>query len=244
MARRWYFSVFALIGLFMLATQSMPALGENAPPMVEKHIFSPETAEKGTPLEDKKSPAVKQIERKIAFTGVILSPQGRRAMIREKIMRKGKGRTELYKEGDEIASMTLKKIGSNFIVLAGEGKDVKLMLYQGKKKRPAPPALPKVVKTPRTSAGSEFGSSSTTAGKKPVQNPAVQGSAQKPTGAIVRSSAKKPALAPSGKKSAPKPSNPFLEALKKAARKRRESGGATPSATNGFLEAIKGAQQQ
>jgi len=244
MTKIWCFFSFGLTGLFVLV--SLPAAGWcGQVPMVEKHIFSPEAVQKEAPLEDKKSPAAKRIEREIIFTGVIGSPGGRRAMMSEKSARAGKRQSELYKEGDEIRGMTLKKIGSNFIILAGEGNEVKLNLYQGEKIRPAPPALPKVAETPGTSAGSESGSSSAVAGQKPVKKPEVQGSSvQKPAGALVGSGPKKPTTGPSAKKAAPKPSNPFLEALKRAARERRESGTVRSSASNAFLEAIKGAQQQ
>lgn len=227
----------------MLVTRSVPAFDGKAPPMVEKHIFSPEKVEK-VPLEDKKSPAVKRIEREIMFTGVISSPEGRRVMLSDKVARPGKRQSELYKEGDEIKGMTIKKIGGNFIVLAGEGKDVRLNLYQGEKIRPAPPALPKVAATPETSAGSQAGSSSATAGEKPAQKPGVKGSAPKPAGALVRPGTEKPIPGPSAEKAAPRPSNPFLEALKKAARNRSESGAAPSSAGNAFLEAIKKAKEK
>jgi hypothetical protein len=246
MGRRWYFSVLALIGFLMLVTRSVLALDGKAPPMVEKHIFSPETDQK-VPLDDKKSPAVERIERQIIFTGVISSPEGRRVMLSEKVVRPGKRQSELYKEGDEIKGMTIKKIGSNFIILAGEGNDVKLNLYQGEKMRPAPPALPalpKVAATPGAAASGQSASSSEAAGKTPVQKPAVQGSDQKPTGALVRSGEKKPGPGPSEEKTAPRPSNPFLEALKRAARNARGNSGGASSASNEFLKAIRGAQQQ
>ncbi len=247
MSKAWFVFSCGLIGAFWLGTWPATVLCGQAP-MVEKHIFSPAADQKGTPLEDKKSPVVKQIEREIIFTGVIGSPQGRRAMLSEKVVRQGKRQPELYKEGDEIRGMTIKKIGSNFIVLAAKGKDVKLNLYQGTKMRPAPPALPAIAGTPVTSLGGQKASSSTVAGKKPVQpvqKSMTPGSARKPTGAQVDSGAKGQNPAPSAEKPAPKPSNPFLEALKRAARAGGASGGGAPSsATNSFLEAIRRAQQK
>jgi hypothetical protein len=243
MDRRWWF-ILTLIAFFPLVAEPLPSFGGSAPPMVEKHIFSPEEVEKESPLEDKKSPVVKQIEQEIIFTGVISTLGGRRAMLSEKAVRPGKTQPELYKEGDEIRGMTIKKIGSNFIILSGKGKDVKLNLYQGTKMRPAPPALPEIAKTPEAAAGGQSASSSAAPGNKPDQKPAVQGSAQKPIRAQVGSNAKRPNPAPSSEETAPTSSNPFLEALKKAARQGRMSGGTPSSADNGFLEAIKRAQQQ
>ena len=247
MDRRWCFCIPALVGLLALVAEPVPVFSGDAPPMVEKHIFSPEQVEKDPPLEDKKSPVVKQIEQQIMFTGVISSPQGRWAMLSEKVVRSGKTEPELhkvYKEGDEIEGMTIKKIGSNFIILSGKGKDVKLNLFQGTKVRPAPPALPEIAKTPEPAAGGHSTSSSAAAGKTPVQKPAVQGGARNPIRAQAGSTVKRPNPAPSAEKTAPTSSNPFLEALKKAAKRGRVSGQGSSSADNAFLEAIKRAQQQ
>jgi hypothetical protein len=213
-------SGFLFVCLLSLLTQSVPALGENAPPMVEKHIFSPETVRK-IPLEDKKSPVVKQIERQIVFTGVIISPDGRRAMMREKVVRGGKRHSEFYKEGDEINGMTIKQIGSNFIILTDQGKNVKLNLYQGAKVRPAPPAMPAVEKTPETAAGRQSESSPAVKEEKPGKRPTTQVNPPKPAGQPPRSGSIAPNPSRALRKNAPNPSNPFLEALRRAAEKNR-----------------------
>ena len=210
---------FMIVCLLLLLTQPVPARGENAPPMVEKHIFSPETGRK-IPLEDKKSPVVKQIEQQIIFTGVIISPDGRRAMMREKVTRGGKRQSELYKEGDEINGMTVRQIGSNFVILASQGKKVKLNLYQGAKVRPAPPAIPTVGERPETATGRQSESSPAVAGEEPGKRPAMQVNPPKPAERLSR-----PRAIPSNpslglRRNAPKPSNPFLEALRRAAEER------------------------
>lgn len=212
-------SGFVFICLVSLLTQSVPARGENAPPMVEKHIFSPETARR-IPLEDKKSPVVKQIEQQIIFTGVIISPAGRRAMMREKLVRGRKRESEFYKEGDEINGMTVKQIGSNFIILSGQGKNVKLNLYQGPKVRPAPPAMPRVGEASKTVAGRQSESSPAGEREKSGKRPAAQVSRPKQAGQL-----SSPRAIPSNpsrglRRNAPNSSNPFLEALKRAAKKR------------------------
>jgi hypothetical protein len=212
-------SGFLFVCLLSLLTQSVPALGENAPPMVEKHIFSPETVRK-IPLEDKKSPMVKKIEQQIVFTGVIISPDGRRAMMREKAVRGGGSQPELYKEGDEINGMTVKQIGSNFVILGGKGKNVKLNLYQGAKVRPAPPALPEVAETPEATTGRQAESSPAVAGEKPGKKSAAQVIPPKPAGQPPRSGSIAPNPSRALRRNAPNPSNPFLEALRRAARKR------------------------
>ncbi len=127
-----------------------PAYGQQ-PPMIEKHIFSPDTE---IPESPKKGESRKEmaLEREISFTGIIISPQGKRAMIKERARVRLKGtekqKSLLYKEGDEINGMTLKEIGTNYIVLLKDGKEVRLRLYRGDKKRPSPPREPALRKTP------------------------------------------------------------------------------------------------
>lgn len=140
----WNYLAYGLIGLLVLFSCAAPArAGQPQPPMVEKHMFSPALGTPGA-MKKKKSPMTGKLEREILFTGVIISPQGRRAMMRERMTPKGERQSILLKEGDEIRGMTIKKIGINFVVLAGEGEEVRLNLYQGEKKRPAPPALSRV----------------------------------------------------------------------------------------------------
>ncbi len=103
--------------------------------MVERHIFSPEPDMKGT----YKSPLALKLEKELMFTGVIISPKGKWAMIREKGSTKETEVSGLRKEGDEIQGMVIKEIGSNFLKLAGQGKEVRLNLYHEGKLRPAIP---------------------------------------------------------------------------------------------------------
>jgi hypothetical protein len=211
--------VCVCMGFILLPAQSVPALDGDVPPMVEKHIFSPDTVKKN-PLENKTSPVVKQIEQQIIFTGVIISAQGRRAMLREKAVRRGTTHSELYKEGDEINGMTIKKIGSNFIILAGKGKSVKLNLYQGTKVRPAPPAVVKVGEAPESAAGRQSESPSGMKKERPEKRPAVQASAPETAGRPSRSGSIPPNPSRSLNRNILDRSNPFLEAVRRAAGKR------------------------
>jgi hypothetical protein len=131
--KRIIFCLFFLGAFFELA-----ALAASSP-MVERHIFSPEPDGKGT----YKSPMEMKMEREFVFTGVIISPQGKWAMIREKESENSEEKTAgLHKEGDEIKGMTIREIGVNYLILSGEGKDVRMELYQGGKTRPPAPAEP------------------------------------------------------------------------------------------------------
>lgn len=136
----------AIIWVCSLAS---PCVAEDAP-MIEKHIFSPDQQVE-EPRKPGESPKTERLEREISFTGVIISPKGRLAMIKERrsfrTKDKGSNRSGLYKEGDEIDGMTLKEIGPNYIVLLREGKEVRIKLYKEGKKRPSPPAQPRLGKT-------------------------------------------------------------------------------------------------
>ncbi len=142
--------VATMLGLATVVLVGHSGRGQQ-PPMIEKHIFSPETEIPESPKKGE-SPKEKALEREISFTGVIISPQGKRAMIEERSRSRRRGtekqKSLLYKEGDEINGMTLKEIGSNYIVLLKDGKEVRLRLYRGDKKRPAPPRQPTMRKTP------------------------------------------------------------------------------------------------
>ncbi len=163
----------------------LSAFGASSP-MVERHIFSPEPDGKGS----HKSPMALKLEKQLMFTGVILSSQGKWAIIREKGQQKGEEVRGLRKEGDEIKGMVIKEIGGNFLILAGEGKEVRLNLYHEGKSRPAiaagsesPPVSAE--KPPKgTSAGSSKSRVSSTGAKSTspyaqAPKPSSRGSEQK-----------------------------------------------------------------
>jgi len=189
-----------IIQLSLILCLSCPlwALGASSP-MVERHIFSPEPDGKGS----HKSPMTLKLEKELMFTGVIISSQGKWAIIREKGKRKDEEVSGLRKEGDEIKGMVIKKIASNFLILAGEGKEVRLNLYHEGKPRPAMPA------------GSESPFVSTE--KIPKETP-VPSSKSKTTPSRIKSinprarASKTPTRAPQQKSSASPPkANPFQQ---------------------------------
>jgi len=167
--------------------------------MVEQHIFSPEPDFKGS----YKSPMSLKLEKELVFTGVIISPQGKWAMIREKGKKRSPEESGLHKEGDEIKGMVIKEISSNFLILSGKDKEVRLYLYHEGKQRPsAPPES----ETPPMSAAESPADASATASKskeKP-RNPFAE--AMKRT---IENSEKDDSTSPPGV-------NPFLEAIRKA----------------------------
>ena len=112
----------------------LAAMGASSP-MVERHIFSPEPGVTGS----HKSPLALKLEKELMFTGVIISSHGKWAMIREKGRKTDLEVSGRHKEGDEIKGMVIRKIGNNFLILAGEGKEVRLNLYHKGKPRPDMP---------------------------------------------------------------------------------------------------------
>jgi len=123
--------------LFLTLCLFLPlsAMGGSSP-MVERHIFLPEPDTTGS----YKSPLTLKLEKELMFTGVIISSHGKWAMIREKGRKTDRGVSGRHKEGDEVKGMVIRKIGNNFLILAGEGTEVRLSLYHEGKQRPAMPA--------------------------------------------------------------------------------------------------------
>jgi len=190
------FFLFLTLCLFF----PLSAMGASSP-MVERHIFSPEPGATGS----HKSPLALKLEKELMFTGVIISPHGKWAMIREKGKKPDVEVSGRLKEGDEIKRMVIRKIGNNFLILAGEGKEVRLNLYHEGKQRPA---MPPGSETPLTS-------------KDKMPSGASPASSESGTGAIadkrkssVPHESKMPARRPGEKTGASPPvKNPFLDAL-------------------------------
>lgn len=122
--------------LFLTLCLFLPlsAMGGSSP-MVERHIFLPEPDTTGS----YKSPLTLKLEKELMFTGVIISSHGKWAMIREKGKKTDRDVSGRHKEGDEVKGMVIRKIGNNFLILAGEGTQVRLSLYHEGKQRPAIP---------------------------------------------------------------------------------------------------------
>ncbi len=217
-------------------------------PMVEKHMFSPEPDLK----RSHKSPLALKLEKQVVFSGVIISSRGKWAMIREKRRKADSELRGLHKEGDEIYGMVIKEIGNNFLILAGEGKEVRLNLYHEGKQRPA--MLAEVA----TSSASDDNVSAkglppaskstvrkTVAKKSPFPLPQASGMPDlgsekrgrvKPSannsfpGAMPKEPAKRNAFPPTA--------SPFPQASGMPALGSDKKGSLKPSASNSFLDAM------
>jgi hypothetical protein len=115
-------------------------------PMVERHIFLPEIAaeqkEDMPVVSTGLSPA---LEKEIQFTGVMITPKGKTAIISENVKNNKVKQKQTLKEGEQIKGMTVKEIGPNYVVMVSKENSVRLDLYKGVKTRPAP--VPEPVNT-------------------------------------------------------------------------------------------------
>jgi hypothetical protein len=242
------------IGITLLLC--LPGFSMGASPMVERHIFAPEEQETAAAEAAKeKSPEVERLEREILFTGIINGPDGKKAMIREKVSARNKEaeKGSLLKEGDEIRGMTLKEIGRNYLVLAGPGGDVRLNLFQEGKERPAPPPEPKAAETQPIPPPPAVGAQQEGASEKPpiqavqpgqpqaVPRPGIQGqqASQRvpPTQAMTPGQEGQTPSSPGDTTSQP---NPFADALKRAQQQNATQG--RRNLVNPFLDAIRRSQ--
>jgi hypothetical protein len=171
--------------------------------MVERHIFSPEPDVTGS----HKSPFSLKLEQELMFTGVIISSHGKWAMIREKGKEPDVEVSGRLKEGDEIKGMAIRKIGNNFLILAGEGKEVRLNLYHEGKPRPA---MPPGSEPPLTSEDKR------PSGASPASSESDADTTTDKRKSSLPNESKMPARRPGEKTGATPPAkNPFLDALGK-----------------------------
>jgi hypothetical protein len=245
------FVLFMVITFGPLLAWALRTVHAEPSAMVEHHIFMPEEQAAARPeAANEKTPEVKKLERELLFTGIIIGPDGRRAMIREKPRHRGKEveNDSLLREGDEIHGMTLKHIGRNYLLLTGQGGDVRLNLFQEGKKRPPPPPEPKTAMPPVIAPG---GRQQGVGGVPPVQagRPAQPGRSQASVRTGIPGSAPQTSLPnqtitpgqgtqspgnPQGNKPA---RNPFAETPKRA--QQLNTGVSRRNVVNPFLEAIR-----
>ena len=216
------------IGLF-LSVSAGPVWADMSP-MAEKHIFTPDNAgdqkEEVLPKSGVVSPV---LEKEILFTGVLITPKGKSAILAENVKSDKAGIKHMLKQGDQIKGMTIQEIGSNFVLLSGkENTTVKMNLYKGAKTRPAPvlaevkpeaaaaantllapPVAPKTGKSPDV---------------QPQSMPAAEKELPSPFGGAGNSSKGK---APQ-EQSAEPPPNPFAEVLNKASNRNPTSTPTNP----------------
>ncbi len=245
--------MFLLLFLILLPSLIMAAAVEapkndSTPAMVRRHIFSPDDEKPADKAQGPRSEAAAKLEKEILFTGVIHSPQGKWAIIRPRNKSKREDASWRLSEGDEIKGYHVKEIGPNYIILVSKDKPVRLDLYRGSKKRPAPPAEPVVPLTPVPAAaavnqGQLGGAKSAIPGARPASG----SGAKAPL--VRRRSLRPPPAAASTKNAngensvAGQPSTSLADILKRARQNSNTQTGGLPP-TNPFSRIIQQRQEQ
>jgi len=102
------------------------------PPMVTKHLLVPES-------DGSKAAAGPAATSRITFTGVLVSPQGKKVLLETgSASQDGASPASWYTLGDAVGPYTLQEIGPNAVVLQGSGETLRLPLYGTEKNRPQP----------------------------------------------------------------------------------------------------------
>ncbi|WP_028323404.1 hypothetical protein [Desulfatirhabdium butyrativorans] len=147
------FRILVLTGILSVSA----SYGWTAPPMVQKHIFTPgPEAEENKPAQppaaEQKKPTIDpKLKTEIVFTGVVIGPKGKIALCREA---KDKNTKLQKREGDTILGLTVKRIEPNYMLLAdADGKEMRFNVYQSDRKRPDAPPVPQAAQAPPAQPG-------------------------------------------------------------------------------------------
>jgi hypothetical protein len=238
----------------VLAALPLAARAVEVPPMVEKHIFLPGPED----VAEVKSPQAERLEGELLFTGVIITPDGKKALVQEKAKgRRGVDQPAeggLLKEGDAINGFSIAEIGPNYLLLSGEDGELRLPLYGGGKNRPEAPPVPEPavvgggegVEQPQVNVAERAtpGVTGKPSGGQAQGAPADNGVAV--VGEKGSAEAKQGGDNPSGSAGQAGPpqrdvTNPLMEGLRRAQQSRGQAGGGTaaPSGPNPFLDIIR-----
>ncbi len=226
--------------VYTVVFAAVSAAAFTASPMLEKHIFMPRgSLDQMAMLPDNK------IKKELVFTGVVISGKSRYAFIKTRIKKKNSElKKSIYKEGDEILGSVVYKIFPNYIVLLNQGNKIKIKLYSGNKKRPAPPVYAarnvnkKIKNTKKSVTKKNLIRETGTLRRNPLIRKSINMTTKKqPTSLDAQIRAHERAK---GNNILSKSSNPFANALKKA----MQNNSYNTSGTNPFLEAIKRAQNK
>ncbi|SLM30363.1 exported hypothetical protein [Desulfamplus magnetovallimortis] len=227
-------------------------------PMVEKHLFSPDAdgenalVSKGIATSDDDNGPddllLKKIKQEIELTGIVISHESKKALVRYKKRGRKSEPASLYNSGDMIESYLLKDVFPNYIVVTHENRDIRLGLFQERTDRPEP--LPEPVENLSEGTALPSQKNGESQGAQPVANGTKSGtsagasSAQSNQQGLAPSSGTKPASA-----------NPFMKTIENAGNSDElpadnsavmdGDGGQAPSqGINPFLQAIQRARER
>ena len=212
-----------------------PILAEPVP-MVERHIFTPDVfagQKEEAPVAI--GAAGSALEKEILFTGVIITPKSKSAIITENTRNDKTKQKQVLKIGDQIKGMTIKEIGPNYVLIASKENSIRMNLYKGEKTRPAP-----VIENVKKETGPHA------VGPGNVLLPGMTAGAQQPGTAGIEAAGTPPNPMPGAtEKEAPSPfgggrddkssqgnpgsvPNPFADLLKKGAERNPSRQGNSP----------------
>ncbi|MBF0467622.1 MAG: hypothetical protein HQK61_01850 [Desulfamplus sp.] len=244
--------------------------------MATKHIFSPEPDitgvsnmknqdDKGNTGQQSIDVLLQKIKREIELTGIIITPESKKAMILYKGRGGSKQAAEVYSSGASIHDYTLKDIFPNYVVIAQDNLEIKLGLFKERNDRPQPPKEP----PPQNSTNNkEFteqqqpknkditnASENQMDGNSNAEIPANFNESAVPLPVNSQQNTSEPAKA--SQDGNPEVTNPFVEAMQNAAMRREAAGISEDAATNfnytdgnnnmdanPFLQAIKRARER
>ncbi|MFH0994556.1 MAG: hypothetical protein V1844_03545 [Pseudomonadota bacterium] len=132
--------ILTVMGLFTVFSVNVLCAG--SPAMIDRHIFTPDNTANEDVMPPVSAPAGAALEKELSFTGVLITPKGKQAIITENTKTEPRKQKQILKEGDQVKGMTIKEIGPNYVLLAGKESNTRLNLYKGAKPRPAPIAEP------------------------------------------------------------------------------------------------------
>lgn len=132
--------ILTVLGLFTVFSANVLCAG--APAMIDRHIFTPDNISNEDAVPPVVAPVSAALEKELSFTGVLITPEGKQAIITENTKNEPKKQKHTLKEGDQIKGMTIKEIGPNYVLLAAKESNARLNLYKGAKLRPVPIAEP------------------------------------------------------------------------------------------------------
>ena len=224
--KRWIH--LGIVIFFLLVSVGLSHAAVEGSAIVEKHIFSPEPDSEESPktetsvntVEDER--LFKKLDQQLLFTGIVRSSGERKVLLREK---RSKGPLDDYalSVGDEIMEMTVKEIGRNYVVLAGQEGEVRLNLFKSRTDRPVAPkvTVPSPPQAPTNKQGSSASNGNASAATAANQNPVPQGgnAASKPPSAIGGerpANGKDDSAVVDPTQGLPEGANPFLEAIRRA----------------------------
>ncbi len=221
-----------VLALMLLTGASSSGLAASSP-MVEHRLFTP-----GDEVLNASGAAAAQavnnqkVEKELSLTGIVITPQEKKAIIRDNIKSPEGSKNRFYHEGDQIKDMKIKEIQHTYVILASQDSTLKLSLYRGDKARPVAVPIPQETPAQKSPQPGTAAQNQTTPQPANAQPTAQSPPLPAPAPNAGKGNQPAPSSPSPGPASEAQPTNPFTEALQKAAAARSAQG--TAQGTGGF----------